>query len=505
MTDTVSMKLACLLRNDPDEAWEAALKNLPLDGEWFKEEIENMSRNVYELDIFHGSRDGAAEEIAFGLHSSSFQLLAGPLDETLRSFLFNCLKKHRNLPVTVPKNGLSKEPCGMTISRHNLTPEFMRHFLGVFYDKKKWEKRTGQKFFPFENRDHLVHSLLVAILGNIIMGVKVEPEDIKDVLEKIGINSSTADDLGPTDNLFNLMSIIYQKKFGLSPVNADAWLKKAWPAIAFWHDAGYDPATWFLLTAREFAHCQSLSFINDNLCKEMKNNVLKSLYSNIKGEDLFGDSNEKSVTTQAPFRQELEDYLSYDRSPNDAYHLIWFIEGCHFQDSRTRYWGRFHALLSAYEFYKYFEQDNPDDRFSDSQIKHLTVAIMEHHEQKMNPDQTRAKMVEEFVRNPIGLLLCFADALAANQRVKLDWSEEAFYLGMSGRKGKLSFTMDLNADPLWINHTTSRPKFFRGNRYKKRDVVAKKVLWGSIVEEKKLEMQKNDCSFREFGRNCDKI
>lgn len=491
MTNTGTMNLDCLLRNNLDEAWQTALKNLPLGRQWLKKEIENMSRKVYELDISHGSRDGAAEEIAFGLHSSSFQLLAGPLDKTLRSFLFNCIKKHRNLPVTASKNGLSHEPCGMRIPRHNLTPEFMRHFLGVFYDKKKWEKRTGQKFFPFENRDHLVHSLLVAILGNLILGVKVEQEDIESVLEKLQISSSEADDLGPIHNLFNLMSITYYKKFGLNnPDDANAWLKNAWPAIAFWHDAGYDSATWFLLTAREFAHCQSLSSINDNLCKEMKNNVLKPLYSNIKDEDLFGDLNEK-----------LKDYLSYDLSLNNAYHLIWFIEGYRIQNSKTRYWGRFHALLSAYEFYEHFKWS-----FSDSEIKHLTVAIAEHHEQKMNPDQTRADMVKEFVRNPIGLLLCFADALATTQRVKLDWSDEAFYLGMSGRKGKLSFTMDLNADPLWIKHTTSRPKFFRGNRYKERDVVAKKVLWGSIVEEKKLEIQKNGCSFEEkFGIKCEKF
>ncbi len=74
---------------------------------------------------------------------------------------------------------------------------------------------------------------------------------------------------------------------------------------------------------------------------------------------------------------------------------------------------------------------------------------------------------------------------------------------MSGRKGKLSFTMDLNVDPIWINHTASRPKFFLGNRYKERDVVAKKVLWGSIVEEKEPEIQKS-CLIK-FGKNCDKI
>ena len=494
MTYTRTMNLDCLLRNSPDKAWQAALKNMPLNGEWLKKEMENMTEKVYKIPPY-GSRSGATGGIPSEYRNSSFQLLAGPLDETLRSFLSNCFEKSIGLPVTVSRFGLSNEPCGMAISRYNLTPELIRHFLGVFYDKKKWEKQTGQKFFPFENRDHLVHSLLVAILGNLILGVKVEPEDIEGVLEELQISNSEADVLGPIDNLFNLMSITYHKKFGLSPVNADNWLKKAWPAIAFWHDAGYDPATWFLLTAREFAHCRSLDHINENLGIEMKN-IFKFLYSNVTNETWFNKND-----LYKKLKLYSSNQLSDQSAPNDAYHLIWFIEGCHLQNPKSRYWGRFHALLSAYEFYKHYKWNG----FTDPEIKHLTVAIAEHHEQKMNPDQTRADMVKEFVRNPIGLLLCFADALATTQRVKLDWYEEAFYQGMSGRKGKLSFTMDLNTDPIYIkNHTTSRPEFFHGNRYEEQE-EAKKVLWGSILKKKGLETQKNDCSFRKFGRNFDKI
>ncbi len=475
-----------------------ALKNaidIPLDAKWLTKQIDHLNKTLMPLS--YGATEGSLIICAHDIAKSSFQVLAGPLDNIIRFFLFNSALSDLTIPSTAPKIGFNfkHEPCGNVRSRHNLMPEWLRHFSGIFYDKKEFQARIGRKFFPFENRDHLVHTILVALLGNLIFGIEITDKIKKQVLDDIGDDSNVKD----VKNLFDLMSKVYQKRFGESDVEINPWLKAAWAAVAFWHDSGYDATTWYLLTTREFSHSCLLSDLSIN--KKIWA-VFHNLYQIFRGEKLM-EHLEEFLTQFKPKNRTLKS------TPDDPYHFFWFVEGCHIEKSNERHWGRFHALLSADEFLYHFGKLGNIDK----KINHLAIAIAEHHEPKLDPTRDPNDIINEFIRNPIGLLLSFSDALAATQRVKLDWSNIPVLMDMGGNKGNLSFTMDLNSSPLWIVPSEKDGSrcldFLRGYKHFHNKLVGK-TFWGQILKEvkpkynteSKYTRKKNQCKLDTYGRKC---
>ena len=248
-----------------------------LDRNWLQCQIERMISSLKSAPGFdeYGSLASAQEKASklriFGdLTEAGRELLTSRFPKTVGDFLSLCIERKIDLPSTIPKyagktelfheNSKNKH---MKISSCNLGPEWIRHFMGVLYDKDSWEKGTGQKYNPFRNRDHHIHSILVAAIGQVILSMPIDERGIRAVEKELELDVG---DLKLVDTVEELATEIYSRKYSklLRKMQPEAWIRQVWPAVAFWHDCGYDTATWCLLTFREFVHCTMLR----NILKE---------------------------------------------------------------------------------------------------------------------------------------------------------------------------------------------------------------------------------------------
>jgi len=472
-----------------DANWWTRIGGLRLDERGLRRQIGHFTNAVhtYEKLTFGSAKsrltDAKRKELK-ELTKIGRRVLAGRLFQPVAGFLHACVENDLALPSTVKRINGNAEPCGEKVSYCNIGPEWIRHFLGVLVDAGEFQKITAQKYNPFKSRDHFVHSLLVAAIGHAILAMRVDKPAKAAVAQRLGL-SPTA--LSGVKCVGQLMAQVYSRKFpeiiGTDGFEAGDWLRRIWPAVALWHDAGYDTATWCLLSFREFAHCCSLQ----SVVRDGAENVLWSCLREL--QSVIGSDLPKSI------RDALD-----TPSTGDGYKDMWNIDDHKTQDPKLLAWGRFHALFSAYEFIKRFGNSRPSTGL-DPQIKHVAVAIAQHHEQVLHPGVsegalTDEHMAESFVRNPIGSLLSFADALSGFSRVKVkvNWLDNLVNLSV-GRLGKISFSLDFGGKPLRVRMQGTAPngrpyfypdkflhRFFPGKFLRSRMRLKKKALWGVLVE-----------------------
>ncbi len=456
-------------------------KPYPLGAPWLKKQIKRMTSKLnsprYKNYGTRSKVQDEAEKQGVKIYPEPvFDFLTARLHDSVKEFLIACIKNYIDIPATPHKHmaipRVKKEPCGedLITSPCNLGPEWLRHFLGVLYDREKFIEITSpNEYFPFENRDHFVHSILVAAIGQVVLSAPIDDaarQAVEDELRKFYVKPV---DLYLMETVKDLTCLVYGNKykdFFENEASIEPWVELAWPAMAFWHDSGYDAATWFLLTFREFSHCETLKDIVENT--DIIWNPLRKL-NRLIGEEVSGAIKE----------------LLRRNSKGVGYHDMWYIDGWK-EDKEKGSWGRCHALFSAYEFLTRFFSDSPPPIAA-----HLAVAIAEHHE------QTDATLTEDsglndrefarrFVRNPMGEILSFADDVSGFSRPKL---ENVTIRKTKSGFGKISFSIDFNVHRLKISQPDGkRIQFFRGSKWEEAKMKTKKrALWGdfSEFEEKK--------------------
>lgn len=454
-----------------------------LDRDWLQSQIERMISSLKSAPNFeeYGSRVSAHEK-ARKLHildeftEAARELLTSRLPKTMGDFLSLCIEQMIDLPSTIHKYAGGTElfhkngqNIPIIISRCNLGPEWIRHFMGVLYDKDFWEKSTRRKYNPFRNRDHHIHSILVAAIGQVILSMPVDERGIRAVEKELETDEGA---LESVDTVEELAAEIYSRKYSklLRKMQPDDWIRQVWPAVAFWHDCGYDTATWCLLTFREFAHCTMLK------------NILKP------PQIIWETLEELKTRIGSELSERMKLALDKD-STGDGYHDLWCIEEYGIEDASLRPWGRVHALFSASEFFERFQNDSYGQDNKD-EISHLAVAIAEHHEPEnedaKNPQGlTDDVLAKRFVENPIRGILSFADALSGFARA------EVRRLKVPPIKfGKIQFSINFNTEPLMMwkpkRGEETRIQFFRKGRWERKNMKQiRKSLWADFKENKR--------------------
>jgi len=453
-----------------------------IDVGWLKRQIKRMTSklNRRRFENYGGRRLEQDEALKQGLNifrKDAFDFLTAHLSSPLKDFLSACIDIHIDIPATPFRQGsfprTKMEPCGKEIitSPCNLGPEWLRHFLRALYDRKEFKEKTyPNKYFPFENRDHFVHSILVAAVGQLILSAPIDAAVKQSVKKELAYNFNKEVDLSWVDTVQDLMSEIYYCKFhgafkNQSQVND--WVKQAWPAVAFWHDSGYDVATWFLLTFREFSHCEALKDI-----VKKNGEMLWCLLDDLKR--LLGDELYYSI----------DEFLDNIKSITDIeHHILWYLDAWKEETQEKKTWGRCHALFSSYEFLKrfFFNRSSPLG-------VQLAVAIAEHHEE-MDPTLSEEYEINDrdlarrFIRNPMGEILSFADAVSDFSRSEIrDMNSED--KKTSGGLGRISFTIDFNLHQISLWEPYGRRfQFFKGIKWDEaRMKIKKRALWGDFCE-----------------------
>ncbi|MCG2775878.1 MAG: hypothetical protein L6406_09395 [Desulfobacterales bacterium] len=468
--------------NWSDRANWTVRKEKRLDGIWLKKWVNKMTESVNKIE--HNFRSNTAiiskhrTEALKSITKSSQLVLMGHVSKPVGKFLKACKNKEIKLPSTISKVSAEKEPCGNEVSEINVGPEWIRHFHSVLYEPGFYRRRKPKKtvdYFPFTNQDHLVHSIVAALLGRAILEAPIDDDANRAVRDQLKLKTG---EWFKVDTVHELIAQVYNKQFSSasndkSESTFETWLKEYWPAVALWHDSGYDTATWCLLTLREFSHCNSLynlvteNYIVKGTFKELRKALKKELYPSV----LSALTNTKKL---------------------DGYEYLWWADGCYDNNPATRPWGRFHALFSAYEFLKLHSNNGKLDKI-DSLTKHLAAAIAEHHEQKIytdiaNKGQTDDDLAKLLIRNPLGTFLSFVDDLSGFERVDIEEGSNRTWTDTPKKFGKITFSINFNVKPLRIRQPkrgeNKRLRFYRcGWKGEQNMKVKKRSLWGDIFEE----------------------
>jgi hypothetical protein len=476
---------------DHEKSWEQATAHPPLDDSWLRDQLDRFSGTIKILGPIRGSRDYPPfKDLAEG----AFAIFGGKASASLKDLLKRCIELEFVLPSTRSKIKGDNEPCGPIAIAHNLAPEWIRHFWGALYNKEEFTNTLGgREFFPFENRDHLVHSLNCSFLGQVCLGIPVSNRLKRQILSLENNRSSE-----PPTNLFDALVQVYKAKHenwfqnNTCDTIAETWLKKAWVAVSLWHDAGYDAATWYLLSSKEFMHCRTVA-LNEASLKNALLKILTCIQNGLRG------------TLCPSLSKEIRNaQIEIGKPRNRLYDVLWYLDGCYNHEASSRTWGRLHAVFSAYEFLFSFKSG---DRQRED-VKHLAAAIAEHHEQfHMSKDANEwDNLWKIFLRNPMASVLAFADYLAAFERTKVEEPSDFIGADIGLGTGRMSFDMNINSDPLWITHEGSNlPLFFRGRRIQFRK-PERYSLWGIIEKAEKSKvksitpLKKHTCPF--FPRSC---
>ena len=449
----------------------------PLDEDWVRRELGRMQAALLiDAEPDYRLPGRAARRDAFRLRQRlsrlAMDVLFGALPEECQALVAACVASEAWLPLTVPRLTGAMEPCGKVYSPWNIGPEYIRHFMGVLYDKDRFAEVLGQEFFPFENRDHLVHSFLVVVMGLVLLSAPIDEEARTAVARVLG---SHPDSLGHCLTVGALAEHVYalsrMAPRGSSPAQ---WVRRAWPAVALWHDAGYDATTWNMLTWREFSH----SF------------AVREALARINGVEVLERVRSFLGASLVP---EVRESIERAASAGDGYSHFWCLEGCEVQHPNRRAWGRYHALFSAFEFMELLRcQESPDDETSEEERRrHLGAAIAHHHEQTQYAGRdgglTDGELAELFVASPIGCILAFADLMSGFGRTKV----------VADNTGTgVPFKIKWKKDPLyiWLPGTLSRPVFCLGAKPSCGPMTVKlRALWGDFWEAESQAAKIPDC------------
>jgi hypothetical protein len=267
-----------------------------------------------------------------------------------------------------------------------------------------------------------------------------------------------------------------------------------------WHDAGYDAATWQLLTFREFSH----SFI---LRKQLEQfNLARTALSGL-GE-ILDDSLGKRVVSALEIPEQVA----------TGYDCLWYADDCKIQGITKRAWGRFHAALSAIELSELLALDD-NSVSNDKESKHLSTAVALHHEQVLIDDVVNGELDDKqlsilFVKNPLLSILQFADAMSGFARGKLkelheNPSKDPIANGdkADGRNRgtdpsvgleQLQLSLDWSKEPvrIWLPDGASRAHFYRGKKESldtNNMFVRVRALWGNFVEDVNEDLPSDRC------------
>ncbi len=258
-----------------------------------------------------------------------------------------------------------------------------------------------------------------------------------------------------------------------------AWVRYAWSILSLWHDAGYDAATLYLLTTREFSHLR----LTERLMPSAQSVVRGAIESVVA---------ELSNDLPGGFKRDLgADVL--DDAPG-AYALSWLVDGWGVP-SASSYRGRWHAILSAYEFLAVLSEVSAERREC---FMPLAVAIAQHHEregyaagwpvdaQAGEVPASDAALARDLVQSPFGVLLRFIDSFGGFPRVSLKWPAATPANGTTpgiATGHAIAFTVDVDHPPITIDATSgSRPVFYRGTPTG-RLVTIRQTLWGTTKRE----------------------
>lgn len=433
-----------------------------MDDSWLQRKIDLFAEHVSTIPR---KRGGNYIDPLTDLANSTVSILGGRVSPPLTDLLTHCIKHDYPLPAVRQKLDDDAEPCGKIVVSHNLSPEWIRHFLGAFYNRKEFEKAlSGRKFFPYENRDHLVHTLICSFIGELVLGIPLD-KPLQDAIVKE--TKATR----PPKNLFEATAEVYRSRHSdwfkdpKLDTEPEPWLRWAWTAISLWHDAGYDTATWYLLTAREFQHCDAVARMTP---------AFQDCFAKILGDLITQIGTLVPETLQQAMGQAHQDFLDRKR----PYEILWRLEGCNDQDPRTRPWGRLHALFSAHEFLSFIDASERDRE----DVKHIAAAIAEHHEQvNLSADAPAWDTLwPSFLRNPLAAVLAFADNLAGFERVKVAEASPFIMSDLGNSAGRMSFDLDVNSAPLWISLDPKLGyRFFRGREHQHR-IPDRFSLWAVI-------------------------
>jgi hypothetical protein len=451
---------------------------IKLDEDWLRYQLTHMATVLKKYDPQTNKLSPrTGYKVAFKRESltdaAKALLFAVTLPIECEDLLNACLTSETWIPLTVPRINHTDEPCGKAYDPSNLGPEYIRHFMRVFYDEDHFTETLGQKFFPFENRDHLVHSFLVFLMGQVLLSAPVDEKGIAAVANILG---ESPDRLSYAKTIGDLAEHVYTtKKMAPRGTSPAQWLKRVWPAVALWHDSGYDAATWSLLTWRLFSHSFAVKTVLE------AGNVAVNVFEKVSS---FLDDDLEAEMRKAILRS---------KTVEDGYRHLWCVEECHVQSSNKRPWGRYHALFSAFEFIELLRvRESPNKAPECRWLRHLGAAIANHHEQSLYEGRELSSLTDEdiaktFVKSPIGSILAFADLMSGFARTRLK----------SNNHGGFDLEIEYDQVPLfiWRPRDKTRLAFCRGTLPPDNPPNVKmRALWGDFLEKDPKNNATPSCS-----------
>lgn len=326
--------------------------------------------------------------------------------------------------LTVPKTSMLPDQKEHFL---NLTPEWIRHSLDLWYDKDKFPNAGPESYYPFKYKDHIAHPIMVWLLGHLLLDNYQFDTDALAAICNVTKSSEeynvTRDEIFSTDSIADVVYVLWNNhnpsftnessgtfNLSLSDISYKEKVMFAWQDISLWHDAGYDTMYWFYLNAFESSH---LSQYKPEYFTEAFKNILTNLTNLISN---------AGVRAFAPLKEDLNKISSSLKSKANPLEIIYAIDDSTQSDANKRKWGRTHAIISAHEYY-YHHQYIRNHLFD---LTLPVLAIAEHHEpilsEKENSDDLNN--ATEFVRNPFASILRWADELAHFPRLKIKWPKK---------------------------------------------------------------------------------
>ncbi len=182
-----------------------------LDAEWLRAQLTSLCGAVEsERPAPAGSRAHIRALASLGdVNPGALPVLGGPVHGPLSNLLGSCIEKGIRLPCTRgPRGGKSEPYLNVTVTRHNLLPEWIRHFMALFYDEEAFGRALGHEYYPFKNRDHFAHSFFVMLMGHLVLALEVDDRALAAVTSELGIPALPSSD----SRLESLLGVILRQK-----------------------------------------------------------------------------------------------------------------------------------------------------------------------------------------------------------------------------------------------------------------------------------------------------
>jgi len=410
--------------------WSELAAGAPIDGKWIRSRLLEIARLV-EARNKAGARSSVNRALLQTTEQGRAFVLgpltpeAFPLFSELRcmslcvagSFPISPVIRHRRsglgvAPLAAPDGG------PFALQYLNLGGEWIRHALYAWHDPEAYRRHTGSLYFPYNYKDHLTHPVLAWLLGHLLLQNQRVDTDVLAALMRANspaTDASAALVAEPMGELWvDVVAWVWATCFPCRELTrlfeadnvygARDYVLRAWQDCALWHDAGYEPLAWALLSAGEFSHCH---FYEPQYVRDCFKEVVRSLAERLAPGGLAG---------QDPVVRRLTAWAG-DFEQIDPFHAVGHIDEWQNADTGTRSWGRSHALLSAFEF---LQTHGGSERPGPYDCVVPALAIASHHEARP-PDLGTDSLCLELLRNPLGAVLRWADVLAAQCRVTASW------------------------------------------------------------------------------------